>query len=229
MVPYRRMKAGIFLGASLSAVSTWGCDEKVTPPSAPRERSQAVQATGPATVTPVAEPVAHASSAVEAPHPVLCAQQLGKTGKDAPKAPVSRAGKVALLPEKLPVGSGHWTWINLWAAWCAPCKEELPRLVSFAARLAAAGRASDLVLVSLDDDERQLDQFLAQQPDATRATYWLHEGRERDEWLLAAGVPKAPGLPVQVLVDPRGKVRCVIDGALEDQDYPQLAAIVGTP
>jgi thiol-disulfide isomerase/thioredoxin len=195
--------------------------------SAPRERREAVPA-APASMAAPASVEARAAPAPRGPRR-LCDGQLGRPGRDLPKASLARKAALGArtLPTALP--TGHWTWINLWAAWCAPCKEELPRLVSFAARLAAAGRASDLVLVSLDDDERQLDQFLAQQPDATRATYWLHEGRERDEWLLAAGVPKAPGLPVQVLVDPRGKVRCVIDGALEDQDYPQLAAIVGTP
>jgi thiol-disulfide isomerase/thioredoxin len=125
---------------------------------------------------------------------------------------------------------GHWTWVNLWAAWCAPCKEEMPRLQSFASRVAQAGGELALSFVSLDDDERQLEQFLAAQPETgVRATFWLREGRERDEWLAAAALGKDPSLPVQLLVDPKGKVRCVVNGAISDSDYAEVAAIVSTP
>ena len=34
-------------------------------------------------------------------------------------------------------------------------------------------------------------------------------------------------LPVQVLVAPSGQVACVIEGAVEDRDYPAIAAFVG--
>jgi hypothetical protein len=84
--------------------------------------------------------------------------------------------------------------------------------------------------VSLDDDERQLEQFLGSAPEGTpRATYWLRDGRERDEWLTSMGLPKAPELPVQILVDPRGKIRCVVNGAIETGDYNELATVFSMP
>jgi hypothetical protein len=106
----------------------------------------------------------------------------------------------------------------------------MPRLASFTSRLAQAGQEATLVFVSLDDDERQLEQFLARGGDGlTRATYWLRDGRERDDWLTAMGLPKAPDLPVQVLVDPRGKVRCTVHGAIEDADYAEIASALAAP
>ena len=100
--------------------------------------------------------------------------------------------------------AGKWTWINLWAAWCGPCKEEIPRLRRFATRLSQAGKEVNLTFLSLDDDERQLENFLVAQPDdGVRATLWLREGAERDEWLRGAGLSRDPGLPLQLLVDPR--------------------------
>ena len=36
----------------------------------------------------------------------------------------------------------------------------------------------------------------------------------------------APELPEHALVDPSGRVRCFIEGAVEDGDYAEIAALV---
>jgi hypothetical protein len=103
----------------------------------------------------------------------------------------------------------------------------MPRVQAFATRLAGKVDIA-LAFVSLDDDERQLEQFLATAPaDGVRSTYWLREGRERDEWLTAAGVGRDASLPVQIFADPKGKIRCIVNGAISEQDYAEIAAIVG--
>jgi len=143
---------------------------------------------------------------------------------------MSRKTAPGARPVGAPFAAGHWTWVNLWAAWCAPCKEEMPRLQTFATRLAQSGTEVAFSFVSLDDDERQLEQFLAAQPETgVRATFWLREGHERDDWLAAASIGKDPSLPVQILVDPKGKVRCTVNGAVSDLDYAEIAAIVSAP
>jgi len=205
--------------------STTACDEKATPTSAPQSRSQAVQATGPA-AAPTPAPVQ--SAAPEAPHKILCAQQLGKPAKDVPKAAISRAGREAtLLPEKLPVGPGHWTWINLWAAWCVPCREEMPRLLSWEQKLASEQTTLKVAFVSIDDDARQLETFLATQPPTgVQKAYWLRDGQERLAWLKEAGMETEPELPAHLLVDPNGRVRCKQQGAIEDADYVEVVKIL---
>ena len=35
-----------------------------------------------------------------------------------------------------------------------------------------------------------------------------------------------PQLPAHILVDPKGSVRCVVDGAVEDADFPNVQKIV---
>ena len=216
---------------NLCLVSMTACDDKkVTPPLAPQARSQAVQATGPA-----AQPASGASSApgavpaalAERRRTVLCAQQLGKPPKDAPKAQVSRAGQQGALPEKLPVGPGHWTWLNLWAAWCGPCKEEIPRLRSWEAKTAGERVALRVAFMSIDDDARQLETFLASQPPGgLSATYWLRDGQERLAWLKEAGFEGEPELPAHILVDPPGKIRCKQQGAIEDGDFGDVLKIL---
>jgi hypothetical protein len=85
-----------------------------------------------------------------------------------------------------------------------------------------------VTFVSLDDDERQLENFLGSQPqNGLRSTYWLHEGREREDWLTAAGVDPDPDLPQHLLVDSKGKVRCRVKGAVEDADFEGLKALLG--
>jgi len=227
-------KRTIFLARALCILSftVLGCrqEQKIAPT---RERSEVVQASG--STAPVApSPLPATNVAPDATGArKLCEGQLAKPGHDLPKRPLSRKaamGTKALGSVLVTPGSGAWTWVNLWAAWCAPCKEEMPRLRRFVARLAQAGSNMALSFVSVDDDERQLEEFLAGgSADGIHATFWLREGRERDDWLTGAGLGRDPSLPVQVLVDPKGKIRCVVNGAIADQDYAEIAAIVSAP
>jgi thiol-disulfide isomerase/thioredoxin len=153
---------------------------------------------------------------------------MSAAGRAAPKKPVSQsvAGGEAALPEGLALGGGY-TWVNFWAAWCAPCKEEIPRLFRFQQELVKGSPGFRLAFVSLDDDERQLSAFLAaQSPSGLRRSYWLKEGKEREDWLKGAGLESDPGLPFHLLFDAKGKLRCVVKGALEDADLASLKTLV---
>lgn len=214
---------GIALGAS-------ACQKGDKAPLALKQRSQAVTASGPAAAAPPPAPKPEPAPAPAKPR-VLCAGQLDKPGRALPSSSLlsrATAAGATELPAELPAaGHGKWTWINLWAAWCAPCKEEMPRLRSWQKKLTGQGKHFQLFFVSLDDDSRQLKAFLGAQPaGGMRATYWLRDGAHREKWLKAAGVGDDPELPVQVLVDPEGKVRCVMHGAVVDSDFSRVEKIV---
>lgn len=200
------------------------------PVAAPLERSQIVEAQGPqpaATAPPITAAVASAKP--KSPPRALCAGQMSAPGRAAPKKPLSQAvaSGEPPLPAALELGGGY-TWVNFWAAWCAPCKEEIPRLFHFQQELAKVSAGFKLAFISIDDDERQLRGFLASQGAAgLRRSYWLKEGKEREDWLKAAGLEPDPELPFHLLFDAKGKLRCVVKGALEDQDLPALKALVG--
>jgi thiol-disulfide isomerase/thioredoxin len=154
----------------------------------------------------------------------LCQGQLSGKGTPLPTAEISGAGE-PLPPERMETGGG-WTWVNFWAAWCVPCREEIPRLLSWQSKL-GPGKLR-VAFVSLDDDARQLQDFLKAQPKAgLRATHWLHDGKEREEWLAEAGMDVDPELPAHLLVDPAGHVRCRVSGAIEDADFARVREIVG--
>jgi hypothetical protein len=106
----------------------------------------------------------------------------------------------------------------------------MPRLLAWQDRLASAGTPVQVAFVSLDDDSRQLEQFLSQQPPAgVRSSYWLSDGPGRAAWLSGLKMKSAPELPEHALVDPAGHVRCFIEGAVEEADYAEIAALVARP
>jgi thiol-disulfide isomerase/thioredoxin len=208
-----------------------GCDEaKERPTLAPAERSQVIQkkvtTAEPATAVTTTPPPA---SAAPKPRRALCGGKLDSEGKPAPKKPISRmsaTGEPELVGD--PTLSGGFTWVNFWAAWCVPCREEIPRLTGWQKKLTGSGKSFRLHFVSVDDDERQLQKFLDEQPaGGLRSTYWLKEGKEREDWLTAAGVSTDPELPIHLLVDARGKIRCRVQGAVEDADYADLVGLLG--
>jgi thiol-disulfide isomerase/thioredoxin len=218
------------LGLALPILGACDTVSEKNAPMATNERSQAITQKGPVTLSAPATIAVKATESAAPKKPrSLCAGKLAEAGQALPKKHVShRAAKgVPELPEVLTIGAGKWTWLNFWAAWCAPCKEEIPRLLGFEQKLSASGAAFRLSFVSLDDDERQLQDFLDGQPSAgLRASYWLKEGKEREDWLKSAGQnPDAP-LPFHLLIDPKGKIRCAIQGAVEDGDYAEISGLV---
>jgi thiol-disulfide isomerase/thioredoxin len=218
---------GITAWLPLLAAVLLACDKGED--HAPTARSEQVIAT---VATPTAPPdagiAAHVPSAPRTKK--LCDGDGNARGRTLSKVPLAHveAPGAAPLDGALPAAHGAWTWINFWAAWCGPCKEEMPRLVAWEDKLTKAGAPVHLVFVSLDDDKRQLEQFLALEPqDGVKSSLWLPDGPSRAGWLGALRMKSAPELPEQALIDPTGHVRCFIEGAVEDGDWAEIAALMG--
>lgn len=205
-----------------------GCDtSKGDVPVAETGRSNAVTAasTTPGSALSAAPKATASASAPKAPRK-LCADGPARSApRNAPKTLAAPGAEAP--PANISFGTGKWIWVNLWAAWCGPCKEEIPRIINFQSRLRASGVMIDVAFVSLDDDDRQLSRFLeGQAPTGLRASYWLPEGPSRDSWIGALGVTNAGNLPVHALVGPSGQVACLIQGAVEESDYSAISEIV---
>ena len=207
-----------------------GCERSDAAPSTPR--GEQVVATGAAAPVPPPPPSASSEAAHAAAAPrrgKLCDGDGNASGRAVAKVTLAHveASGAPRLEGAFPPARGSWTWVNFWAAWCGPCKEEMPRLVAWQDKLAKAGAAVRFVFVSLDDDERQLQDFLERQPvDGVRSSLWLPEGSSRTTLLTRLRIKSAPELPEQVLIDPNGRVRCFVQGAVEDADYAEIAGIV---
>ncbi len=123
-----------------------------------------------------------------------------------------------------PAAAPGWQWLNVWATWCAPCVEELPRLLTWQRRLAADGTTVTLQFVNVDDDAAALEQFRSAHP-ATPPSLRLADAAALTPWLESLGVG-ASSLPVHVLIDPKGRMRCVRAAAVEEADLPAVQALL---
>ncbi|WP_437765274.1 TlpA disulfide reductase family protein [Sorangium sp. So ce281] len=235
MSPARRSGAlrSAFGALAVVAGLAGGCDgdrkaDLPPPPTPGQGRSNAVTAPGGASTASARAPASAAAEAAPAAPRLLCAGQSPRPAPSAGGLTAVAASGAEKLPANIGFGVGKWVWVNFWAAWCKPCLEEMPRLLGWQQKLRAAGVLVDLAFVSIDDDERQLSRFLEAQPGTgVRASYWLPDGPQRAGWLRALGVKETTELPIHAIAAPSGQVTCVIQGAVEDSDYPTIAALLG--
>jgi cytochrome c biogenesis protein CcmG/thiol:disulfide interchange protein DsbE len=112
--------------------------------------------------------------------------------------------------------AGRVLLVNVWASWCAPCREELPELDS----LAAGYDSSRVTFVALSDDVdgAAAREFLAVFRGMPHLRVGLGLGRLK-------ALYRYPGLPFTQLVDPSGRVVRTWYGY---GGPPQLAAIDST-
>lgn len=216
-----RGRAAIY--AALVVLLLGGCDDGPKPPKPTPQRAQAVTAKPAASAT--AGATVATTSAVAPKKRAFCK---GQSLRDTP-GDISAARAVEGAPSMPPLryGDGRWLWLSLWAAWCEPCKKEMPLLLRWRDQLRAAGVKIDLAFVSIDDDEREMTRFMKTQPaTGVRASYWLEEGEIRESWFSTIGYEDVPALPIHVLIEPGGKVGCIVEGAVEDADWPQVQAFL---
>jgi thiol-disulfide isomerase/thioredoxin len=214
----------------LAGILAAACDAS-SEGSARTSRSEQVISTAPPPPAATPPPPTSAPHA-EAPRrsKKLCEGDGNAKGRVLPKLTLAHAeaSGAPRVDGAMPPERGRWTWLNFWAAWCGPCKEEMPRLASFQDRLAKAGTPVRFVYISLDDDQRQLQDFLERQPqDGVKSSLWLPEGGSRTSMLTGLRMKASPELPEQALVDPNGRVRCFVEGAVDEGDYAEIADLVG--
>ena len=205
------------------------CDDNSKTPSdaqSPRGRSDQVAAGSSAAVTAASAPTAKRPAPLPKPHKAPRKLCEGQSERDAPGTLDVARSVDGANPPPLEYGKGRWVWVNVWAAWCKPCKEEMPLLLKWRDELSDGGIEVELAFVSIDDDEREMKRFMKSQPKGgVRQSYWIQAEDAREEWFGSVGFDDSPQLPVHALVNPDGKLACVVKGAMEESDLPALKAI----
>lgn len=92
---------------------------------------------------------------------------------------------------------GQWVLVHFWAAWCVPCRRELPALTKVFKD--HPDRLPRLVMVNTADREEEVFAFLGKiAPD--QPTLLDKDGQVTERW-------KPRGLPASYFVDPEGRIR----------------------
>lgn len=118
-----------------------------------------------------------------------------------------------------------WRWINLWATWCQPCREEMPLLVDWKDELTKKGAHVSLVFVSLDNDDQTVADFRKKNPQ-TPESLRIGDMKQLPSFLSGVGLGENTPIPIQIFVDPANKVRCVRAGAVSQDDYSAVEKIL---
>ena len=98
--------------------------------------------------------------------------------------------------------------VNLWATWCAPCKEEMPTLAKMQSRYAAKGvKVLPIILDKGDDHIAAAKAFIADKPPLA-----FYHG---DYAIAFALTPPTEGLPTTLIFDRSGAERARLVGGAD--------------
>jgi cytochrome c biogenesis protein CcmG, thiol:disulfide interchange protein DsbE len=102
---------------------------------------------------------------------------------------------------------GSYVLVNLWASWCAPCREEMPLIVDALRRPPL--RRVELVGIDVRDPAVAARGFLEDIGAGSTTHVMDPEGRTAVQW-------GARGVPQTFLVDPSGRVVAARPGPVDD-------------
>jgi thiol-disulfide isomerase/thioredoxin len=109
---------------------------------------------------------------------------------------------------------GKVVLLDIWASWCAPCKEEMPLLDEMAGRLRRRG--VEIIAVSVDEDRASAEAFVGTRPRWSLTLAHDPQGRIPD--LL-----QPAKMPTSYVIDGTGVVRA-INAGFDRADAPKIEA-----
>ncbi len=126
-------------------------------------------------------------------------------GEQAPTSPLPRleGGGSGSLAEY----RGRWVLVNFWASWCVPCREEAPALESFQRQ----HRGKDFTVLGIDSRD------LSGDGRAFVRRFGLTYPQLRDGDGASAHDFGTTGVPENFLINPRGRVRLLLHGPVDEE------------
>jgi thiol-disulfide isomerase/thioredoxin len=151
--------------------------------------------------------------------PIACASSpAGRKGGASRTTVSGKARKVAVgapMPSivvkelggkrKIDLGAlqGKVVLVDIWASWCAPCKEEMPLLDELATRLKKSG--IEVIAVSVDEDKDSAEEFLSSREGWTLTV--AHDPKGKVPEVLKPGK-----MPTSYVLDSEGIIRYINEG-----------------
>jgi thiol-disulfide isomerase/thioredoxin len=115
---------------------------------------------------------------------------------------------------------GRLLLVDFWATWCAPCREEMPKLVALHSRLA---KELDFVTISCDEPEAtaQAASFVAAHNAPTPR--YIRQAKDDDAFINAIDPKWSGALPGLFLFDRAGRQ---VKSFIGETDMTQLEAAI---
>lgn len=117
-----------------------------------------------------------------------------------------------------------WGWVNLWATWCKPCVEEMGLLLKWSEAFEREQLPVGFELMSIDEPDADLESWRKKNLPGTITRFRSQE--EFAAFLTWLGLDKNAAIPIHVLVDPQGFLRCVRVGNIHQENYGAVRALV---
>lgn len=115
---------------------------------------------------------------------------------------------------------GKVVLLNLWASWCAGCKEEMPLFVKLQKEYSKT--EFEIVLSSIDNVPQSARDFLTK-VDSERTLTSLYDTSK-----ILPKTYRCSGMPSSFLIDRRGKIIAIYIGSMDDEAIISLKSKIQT-
>ena len=111
--------------------------------------------------------------------------------------------------------------VDFWATWCAPCREELPKLLTLSANY--QGKGFDFVTISCDEPEQAMQAATFIDRQGAPAPRYIRKAKDDDKFINSIDPKWSGALPALFVFDRGGHQA---ESFIGETDFKQLDAVI---